>query len=50
MCMDTPIAIRIKKTLIRKTSTANMAEHPIVIHSRARVRTFTFNGTAFLCW
>ena len=48
MCIDTPMAITIKKTRTKRISTANITEHPIVAHNRAKVRAFPFSAIAFL--
>ena len=45
--MVTPIAIRIKITLIGKMSTTKTTEYPIVIHKREIDKTFDFNETPF---
>ena len=45
--MVTPIAIRIKMTLIGKMLTTKTTEYPIVIHKREMDKTFTFNETPF---
>ena len=45
--MVTPIAIRIKITLIGKMLTTKTTEYPIVIHKKEMDKTFTFNETPF---
>ncbi len=45
--MVTPIAIRIKMTLIGKMLTTKIIEYPTVIHKREMDKTFTFNETPF---
>jgi len=43
--MVTPIAIRIKMTLIGKMLTTKKTEYPIVIHKREMDKIFDFNET-----
>ena len=45
--MVTPIAIRIKMTLIEKMLATKITEYPIVIHKREMDKTFAFNETPF---
>ena len=45
--MVTPIAIRIKMTLIEKMFTTKTAEYPMVIHKKEMEKTFAFNETPF---
>lgn len=45
--MVTPIAIRIKMTLIKKMLTTKITEYPIVIHKKEMDKTFAFNEIPF---